>query len=265
MIPMIRKMLWDLRWTTTWYGLIAVLYIVLILAYYPYFHSNTATVSKLLTSYPKALTQMFGVTDIGTYSGFLGSEIFNVVWPVLMAAFAIAAGSAVVAREIEDGTVELWLSVPAGRVRLLGGKLLGLAAATLLLVAVSLAPVVLAAPLVGAQVSAAGAAAMGVVMAGFMLTVAGYSVLFSAFSSDRGRAAGIAGGLTLAFYLAWVVSRISDSWSWLGKLSIFSAYDPQRALATGTVDVPQLGALAAVIALCVIVALAGFRRRDAIA
>jgi ABC-2 type transport system permease protein len=264
-IPMLRKTLWELRWTATWYGVVAVVYVALILAYFPYVRSNTATLSKLMASYPKALIQAFGVTDLGTYSGFLGTEVFNVIWPILMAAFAIAAGSAVVAKEVEDGTVELWLSVPAGRVRLLGGKLLALGAATLLLVVVSLAPVVVAAPLVGASVSATGVAAMGAVMAGFVLTVAAYSALFSAFSADRGRAAGIAGGLTLAFYLAWVVSRMSDTWSWLGKLSIFSAYDPQRALATGTVDPVQLGVLAALIALCTALALVGFQRRDAIA
>lgn len=265
MTGMIRKTLWDLRWTAMWYAAVAVVYIALILAYFPYVRSNTAAFSAVLKSYPKALLQAFGVTDLGTYSGFLGTEVFTVIWPILMAAFAIAAGSAVVAREIEDGTVELWLSVPAGRVRLLGGKLVALAAVILVLVAASLAPVVLAAPLLGVEVSAAAVAALGAVLAVFVLTVAAYAVLFSAFSSDRGRAAGIAGGLTLAFYLAWVVSQLSDRWSWLGKLTIFSAYDPQGALRTGTVDPLRLGLLAALIAVCVALALVRFRSRDAIA
>ena len=265
MTPTLRKTLWDLRWTATWFGLIAVVYIALILAYFPYFRDNMATISKLLESYPKAITEAFGVTDMGTYSGFLGTEVFNVIWPILMAAFAIVAGSAVVAGEIEQGTVELWLSVPAGRLRLLGGKLLALAVAIVLLVAVSLVPVAVAAPLVDARVTAAGVAAMGVTLLGFVLTVAAYSALFSAFSADRGRAAGIAGGLTLAFYLAWVVSKLNDGWSWLGKLSIFSAYDPQGALQTGTVDLLRLGVLAALVVLCSVLALAGFQRRDAIA
>lgn len=265
MIPMVRKTLWDLRWTATWFGLIAVLYTALIVAYFPYVRSNTATLSKLLESYPRSLIEAFGVTDLGTYSGFLGTEVFNVIWPIMMAAFAIVVGSALVAGEIEEGTVELWLSVPAGRVRLLAGKLLALGASSVLLVVASLVPVVAASPLVSARVSAAGVASMGLAMAGFVLTVAAYSALFSAFSADRGRAAGLAGGLTLAFYLASLVSKLSDSWRWLEKLSIFTAYDPQRALETGTVDLLRLGVLAALIVFCVLLALVGFQRRDAIA
>jgi ABC-2 type transport system permease protein len=102
-------------------------------------------------------------------------------------------------------------------------------------------------------------------MTAFVLVVAAYSALFSAFSSDRGRAAGLAGGLSLAFYLAWVVSRINPDWSWLGKLSIFTAYEPQRALESGHVDVAGVGALLALAAVAAAIALVRFQRRDVLA
>ena len=63
------------------------------------------------------------------------------------------------------------------------------------------------------RVEEGGVLSMGAVMAAFLFVVAAYSALFSAFSSDRGRAAGLAGGLSLAFYLAWVISRLSPDWS----------------------------------------------------
>ena len=265
MTPMLRKALWDLRWTTLWYGLVAVLYTAVIILYYPYFRDSAATFSKLIETYPKSLIDAFGISDLTTFTGFVGSEVFNIIWPLLMAAFAITAGSVVVAREVEDGTADLWLSVPADRALLLGGKLLALGLAIAAVVAASLLPVAAGAALLGAPVDAGGVLAMGVVMTAFVLVVAGYSALFSAFSSDRGRAAGMAGGLTLAFYLAWVISRIDPGWSWLGTLSIFSAYGPQRALESGGVDMASVAVLLGLAAAAAGVALLRFRTRDILA
>lgn len=262
---MLRKALWDLRWTTFWYGLVAALYTTAIIAYFPYVRDNAANLEKLLQTYPKALLDAFGVTDLVSYSGFLGSEIFNVIWPVLIAAFAITAGSAMVAKEVEDGTADLWLSVPADRAFMLGGKLAALGLSIVALVVVSLVPVAVGARLVSGQVTSAGLLAMGAVMTAFVFVVAAYSALFSAFSSDRGRAAGLAGGLTLAFYLAWIISHMNVGWNWLGKLTIFTAYEPQRALASGSVDTVKLVWLLVLGSAAVIIALIQFRRRDILA
>lgn len=265
MTHMLRKTLWDLRWTTLWYGLIAVLYTSAIMAYYPYVRDHMADIGRIIETYPKSLMDAFGISDLTTFSGFIGGEVFNVIWPVLMAAFAVGAGSAVVAREIEDGTADLWLSVPADRAVLLGGKLLALGLAVVALVGASLLPVALAGALVGAHVTASGVLSMGVVMTAFVLVVAAYSALFSTFSSDRGRAAGLAGGLSLAFYLAWVVSRMSPDWSWLEKVSIFTAYTPQRALESGSFDARSVAVLLGIAAVAVGVALVRFRTRDILA
>ena len=97
-----------------------------LLAYYPYIRDNSATFQKLLQTYPRSLLDAFGISDLTSFAGFLGGEVFNVIWPVLMAAFAITAGSAVVAAEVEQGTADLWLSAPAARAFQLGGKLVAL-------------------------------------------------------------------------------------------------------------------------------------------
>jgi len=262
MIPMIRRSLWDLLWTTLAYALVAALYATAILAYFPYVRDHAASFSKLLDAYPRSLTTVFGISDFASFGGFIGSEVFNLIWPVLAAAFAITAGSAVVAREVEDGTADLWLSVPAQRAALLGGKLAGLGLAIVALVAASLVPVAAGAELFAAHVSVGGVLSMGVVMAAFLLVVAAYSALLSAFSSDRGRATGLAGGLSLAFYLAWIVSRLNPDWHWLGNLSIFTAYEPQRALETGGVDVVHVAVLLGITAAAAAAALAVFQRRD---
>ena len=100
-------------------------------------------------------------------------------------------------------------------------------------------------------------------IAGVFVIMTGAAVV--AQEVERGKPAGLAAGLTLAFYLAWVLAGLSDRWRWLKRLSIFTAYKPQQALARGEVPVPEVLTLLAIGLACAVAALAVFRRRDAIA
>ncbi|HMM42929.1 MAG TPA: ABC transporter permease subunit [Thermomicrobiales bacterium] len=263
-LVMFRRWLWDSRWSAIGYGLGAAAYVLVIIAFYPSIRDNTDQLDQLLRIYPEGIKKAFGIEDFGTLAGFLGAEALNVIWPLIVGVFAIMAGSAVVAQEIDSGTVDLWLSVPERRSRLLLGKLAALAVVALVIVALTLAAIWIGAMLVGESFSARGYLAAGITMLVLAITMLAYSALFSSFMSDRGRAAGLAAAVTVGGYLAWVVVGMSDSWSWLRYISIFAAYKPQPALADGVFQTAGLVALLVVSAVCVAAALALFVRRDAI-
>ncbi len=97
----------------------------------------------------------------------------------------------------------------------------------------------------------------------FPVAVAGYSLLFSSAASERSKVAGLAAVATLGFYLMWVFAALVNGLHWLRFLTIFTAYKPQQALESGTVDWLQIIAL-------LVIGLAGaagslviFQRRDA--
>jgi ABC-2 type transport system permease protein len=265
MRAMLRKSLWELRWTTLWFALGGVLYTGAILAYFPYVRDNVATFSEAMKSYPESMVKFFGIADIGSFTGFLGTYVMNVMWPLLAAAFAITVGSAVVAREVETGTAELWLSVPASRVRLLLGKLTAVALAVLAMVGSAVATVVAGALAASERPSVLGLAGMALEMFAFVLAVAAVSALISAITSDRGRAVGIALGITGVSYLAGVVAVFSADWSWIKYLSLFTAFQPVQTLRSGSIDVGGLVVLVVVAAVASAGALLAFSRRDAIA
>lgn len=156
--------------------------------------------------------------------------------------------------------VSLLLSVPESRTRLLSAKLSALLTGILMLVAATIGSIALGAVLVDETLAFENLLALGAVLLCFSVAVAGYTVLFSSFSKERRMAA----GLTLAFYLARVVSDVSENWEWLRNVSIFTAYDPQRALQSSHIEPLHLVALIAVGLVGSLVALAIFRRRDAI-
>lgn len=264
MTVMLRKAMRDLRASALWFGLGGAAYAAGVLAYYPSVRDN-ASIDAFLKTYPKSLIEALGITDFSSFTGFLGAEVLNLMWPLVMAVFAILAGSALVAREIETGTIETWLSVPASRSKLLGAKLLALAGVCTAIPVLSVLAIVAMAARFGVTLDRAGVASMALEMIGYMLVLALGTGFLSSVLSDRGRAAGIAGGLTVLSYAALLISRLASGWEWTSHLSLFSIYRPQQALETAQFDLGALGIMAGVAIAAAGAALLAFQRRDAIA
>jgi len=253
----------SLRWTAGWYALGLFLYALMIMSLYPAMHANSAMLQGYIQSLPSSIIRAFGVDDIASLSGFLGTEILNFMWPLIVAVFIITAGSGMVAGEIERGTSELWLSVPESRARLLTAKLAALLVGVAALIAATVLALCLGAAIEDVSLSYAAVAAMAASMLALTVAMGGYTVLCSALTSGRGSAAGIAAGLTLVGYMFWVIGGIGDRWSWLKRLSIFSAYQPQHALKDGSIPILETGLLLLVGVVASVVAVVVFQRRDA--
>jgi ABC-2 type transport system permease protein len=186
-----------------------------------------------------------------------------------MAIWAISRGSIAVGAEVERGTLDLILSRPVSRLAYLFSHVVtGLSG--LLLLAAALA--------VGATIGvrynflreppafstlvrpALNLAALG-------LPIYGYTLLVSALDHVRWRPTMVGSVLTLAGFIAWVVSVIpvmqKYSWRvWLERISIFKLYNPVDAVAGGESLSFNIGVLAAIGAACIVVAFVGFNRRD---
>ena len=118
---------------------IVTLLLLAIIAFYPSIRDSSEQFEELLNAYPDAITEAFGIDDFSSFAGFVGAEALNVIWPLVAAGFAIVVGSAAVAGEIERGSVDLWLSVPVARWRLLLAKIVA-AQIGLLVIVVALLP-----------------------------------------------------------------------------------------------------------------------------
>lgn len=260
-----RRELRNLRWSVVGYAAGIAVYILVLIGFFPTVRDNAEAWEEMMEIYPEPLKEIFGVEDIATLPGFIGAEVLSLIWPIIIAAFAITAASGFVAGEVERGTVDVWLSVPVRRWRLLTGKVAALSLALAVVVAASVAVIWLGAVLVGESLAISGILALSVTMLAFALTVAGYATLLSALLSERGKAGGLAALVTLMAYLAWVVATLSPRWDWLRFASFFTAYNPQAALADGRLDPAHVLVLLGLTIAAIGAALAFFERRDTVA
>lgn len=261
-VAQLRRSLLDERWTVLWYAVGVGGYAVLIAAFWPTMKKNTAMFESLMTQFPEAFVKAFGIDNMTTFGGFLGGELLNFMWPLIVGLFVIMAASAFVAGEIDRGTVELWLSVPAARWKLLASKQTALLAGMAVIVAVTVVSIAVSALLAGETLSSTGLVWCGVVLLSFCVCVAGYTSLLSSLFSSRGAAAGLAAALTLGSYLAGVLSGLSKDVEWLKYVALTSAFHPQPALLDKAAG-GEVVALFAIGLACAVASLAVFERRDA--
>ena len=187
----------------------------------------------------------------------------------IIAMWAVARGSVAVAAEVERGTLDLILSRPVSRTAYLFSHVLtGVAGLYLLSLTLALGAwagthynALRVPPGFGILVRPAfNLAALG-------LPIYGYTLLASTVDQVRWRPMMIGSVLTLAGFIAWVISVIpvlqKYTWrTWLERVSIFKLYNPVDAVAAAEHMSFDVAVLASIGAGCILLAFLGFVRRD---
>src|SRR6476660_9784051 len=123
------KTLREQRRALAWWAFGLVAACVLTTAFYPSISKNAASFEKLLDSLPEGLRKAFG-EDFASPAGYLQARLFSIFAPVLLLIYAIGAGSRAIAGEEERQTLDLLLSAPVRRRRVVLDKALAMVVAT---------------------------------------------------------------------------------------------------------------------------------------
>jgi ABC-2 type transport system permease protein len=255
------------RWRGTLvYGVGIIAYMLMVTAVYPTYRKMLAEKADLLKNYPKGVLQLFGVKSINaaSFTNYITLELLGFIWVIIMAAFVIAFARNMIAGELKDGTLELLMSQPVPRWKVLTSEGTALLAG---IVALVVATVVGVFAFGSAFASSGGINYAG--MASFIpvgiclaLAIGGYSVLLSVVIEDPRRVAMAAAGLTLFFYLihfAASYSKIVEKVDWFG---VFHYYSPMEVIDSGTVPVKSVLILLAFAIVGFGAALWAFQRKD---
>ena len=199
----------------------------------------TGDFQMLLRLIPEDWQKLSGVpiADVATTAGRVALAFVDPVGVLGATVWGVTRGSDIVSGPLERGTMEMVLAAPVRRVAIFATH----AAATILGAAV------LCGVLLGglwtaiawgpwsAEISAGRFAPAVLNTFGLMVCMAGVAGLVSSVSSHRSRTIGVMCGFYVISLLAKLVGRMSDRLAWVGWLSVFGAYEPQRLVA-GTAE-----------------------------
>jgi ABC-2 type transport system permease protein len=259
-----RRALADRRRALMWWVIGSVLYALLIVGSYPSI-SGQDELNDLMDDYPPELIALFsgGETtfDLTSAAGYLNSQLFALVLPLLVVILAVGFGSTAIAGEEEQGTLELVMSYPVGRSRVVLEKAMVL----VVLVVVLVATTYLATFGVGRAVDIdLGVANITLSWVGQVLLGVGFGFLALAVGAYRGSrafaiavAAGVAGASYLVGSLGPVVSWLEPA-KWISPFYYATGDNP---LANG-VPAWHLLVLVGFCGAALAAAVVGFVRRD---
>jgi len=264
MIAILKAELRKRKWSTLWWVVSIVAFLTLVLAVYPAFRDSANQLDKSLQAIPESARNLFTDTaDFLSPVGYLSSQAYYLLVPLLFSFLSIGLGSSLLAREEKDLTIELLLARPISRTRLLLGK--ALAGLTILLI-------------VGLITALAGMILAGIIgfkgvspISVFNVTMMAldFSLLFGALAfvltavGKFGRGAAIGAATFLAFG-SYIASSLDKTVKWLepvAKVLPFHYYHPAEILRGGSFWGEFLGMLVVSVVL-VVLAVFAFRRRD---
>jgi len=258
------KTLHDQRGAILGYGLGTALYAGAMLAFYPSMRSFTG-LSDLMESYPDALKAFFAGQeawrDFASLNGFLSLEFFSLA-PLIFAIFTCNSAAHLVSGEEEKGTLDLLLSNPLPRWRLVLEKYAALLVSLLLICLLAAAGVLVGAAAFAHEdkVSYGGLTAQCLNLLPLALLFGTMTFLATAFVRRR-VAMGIGMGLTFAAYLWNGLSPAVKSLRPYQKISPFYLYQPMEVYRSG-LDWGGVGLLLGLSLLFLLISLPLFQRKD---
>ena len=197
----------------------------------------------LLRAIPEDWQKLSGVpfSEVATYAGRVALAFVDPVVVLAATVWGITRGSDAVSGQVERGTMEMLLAQPVTRRAVFTTQAVATTMGAALLCGVLLASVwsaVSFGPWAG-KVEPARFVPAVLNVFGLMVCMAGITAAVSAADSYRWRTIGILCGFYVFSILAKLVGRMSGIFAWVGYLSVFNAYEPQR-LVGGTADAWRL-------------------------
>ncbi|BAW07535.1 ABC transporter permease [Nocardia seriolae] len=190
--------------------------------------SRISGLKQLLDSYPESLRKLFAIDEFTSGTGFLNTELYSMMLPILFLVFAISRGARAIAGEEESGTLEVLLITRVTPVRLLLEQSAVLLTGLTALGTVLFVAVIACSAVFGMHVGLAAAATGSVAM---IVLAAPFGALALAVGSATGRrlvALAIASVAAVGAYVLYAASKIVESVRPWGPWSPF-----QQALADG--------------------------------
>ena len=256
MIALVAAQLRERRRSPLSWGLPIGVWSGFVVAIYP---SVEHALSNAIRSYPKGLKAAFGIGELSSVGEYLHAEMLSLILPLALGYLAARALSSGLAGAAESGRLEVLLSAPASRRRLVAASFLATAVELAAVLVVVGALTGLGSLLAGAGLQAGPASAGFANLWPLALFFAGLTVVACGLSLRTAVVTGSVAGVLVAMYVLDLVDKLDHSLSGLRYASVFKYYG--NAIEEGIEPLAFCGVIAAAVLLAALGAHL-FDRRD---
>lgn len=263
MIPILRWTLWQRRWSVFWWSVGITAFLALSIGFYPAVRDQAAELNQAVENIPAAAKAFItDQSDILSPSGFLSARVFYLMLPLILGVLTINLGNSLLAKEESENTMELLLSRPISRARLLAAK--AMAGLTILMIVggVALIDILVLSKLVGMEVPLGNIALATLLCLLFVLSLGCIAFYMTAIGRwGRLAGVGIAVFIGLGSYIVSSLTSLADWLEWPDKFLPYHYYRPGEVL-NGLYDWGWAWLFVIIIVTLGALSWASFRRRD---
>ena len=227
------------------------------------YDSFKGEITDMIDNVPKLMEAMIGPLpkDAVTPEGWLGLELYGLLFPILLAVIAVSAGASAIGGEEESGTIELILASPISRGRVVLEKSLGIMiqlgiVSGFLWVGIAIGSLLF--PFDVSLTNVLSATAMGWI---FGTTVAYITMSTQALKGRKGLALGVGSGFVGLSYVMMIISGLLNGLNSLKYISLFNYYDGPSVLMNG-LNETSFSVMLGLSGLFFVISLYGFYNRD---
>ncbi|HEX5138692.1 MAG TPA: ABC transporter permease subunit, partial [Planctomycetota bacterium] len=259
--------LWRRRVSVWWWAGGLSLLGGLTAGFWPLLRGGPKQLEGVIRLVPREVLASFGINDPAamlTAAGFLTGRVYGSLGLIVLLVFAIATGTAEIAGDMRNGTLDLVLAAPIGRRRLVLQRWAGMATLILVVVAALTATIAVSNDRLALEIPAHGLLAANL---GLALLALFFGTLAMAVGSSTGSvkaARGVPTAVAIAGFLCNALGAASPKLAVLQSVSPLHWYlgdTPPLARGLG----PGVALLAAGVVAMVAAAVCAFARRDIVA
>ncbi|MFN3699704.1 MAG: ABC transporter permease subunit [Dictyoglomus sp.] len=261
------KTLRDRRKSIIGWSIGFFIYTIFITSLYPTFTSEKEVVInyiKLFADMP--FLKLFGINsenilDFMSIEGFLNPEFFYMVAPMLIIILGIALGSDAIAGEEERKTMDLLLSNPISRSRIVLEKFLAMASIILIVILFTYIGFLISLFAFNIDINLLKLL-QAIIMLGFLgLSFGSFAFAIGCITGNKGKSVAISSVVAIISYLINALSNMISAIEKYRFLSLFYYYAGENPLKKG-IYLPHLFVIILVILILLIISLIFFQKRD---
>jgi ABC-2 type transport system permease protein len=206
------------RSTLAWsFGLLGMISLQLYI--YPSVVTSSDAMRQYIDAFPEALKTIFRMEDYFSGAGFLGTELFSLMVPLIFISVAAARGSSAIAAEIEAGTADILFTLPISRTRILVSKLAAMVIELTLLTTLTVLSIAIGAKLVSMDISTFALITATSACALMALGYGAIALFAGSLTGKRGVATGLTISVAIAALLFYSLAPIVDTFDYLAPFN----------------------------------------------
>lgn len=215
------------------------------------------SLDAMTDAFPEAVNAFIGADAPG---GYVVSEVFELIVPLALVAFAVTAGSAVIAGDEQRGTMSMLIAQPLSRSRVLTAKAFSVFITLAFAVVAIWSAISITVSIVDIELGVSDTTAASVHLLALAVFFSSVALAVGAATGGTNLALGIAGGLAAVSYLVKSMLPLAglDSWAQLSPWYYYSGGNP---LVEG-INYGHIAVLVTLTAIALLVAYRTFRSRD---